>query len=34
MAVVSILAHEAHGDMTAAGWPELVTGPTYFRLPR
>ncbi len=34
MAVVSILTHEAHGDMTAAGWPELVTGPTYFRLPR
>lgn len=34
MAVVSVLAHEAHGDMTAAGWPELVTGPTYFRLPR
>jgi hypothetical protein len=34
MAVVSILCHEAHGDMTAAGWPELVTGPKYRRLPR
>jgi hypothetical protein len=34
LAVVSILTHEAHGDMTSAGWPELVTGPTYFRLPR
>ena len=34
MAVVSILAHEAAGDVTAEGWPELVTGPTYFRLPR
>ena len=33
MAVVSILCHEAHGDMTAAGWPELATE-TYFRLPR
>jgi hypothetical protein len=22
LAVVSILAHEAHGDMTAAGWPD------------
>jgi hypothetical protein len=34
MAIPSILAHEANGDVTAAGWPELVTGPTYFRLPR
>lgn len=34
LAVISVLTHEAHGDMTAAGWPELVSGPTYFRLPR
>lgn len=34
MAIPSILVHEAWGDMTAAGWPELETGPTYFRLPR
>lgn len=33
LAVISILAHEAHGDMTAAGWPELVKQ-GYFRLPR
>ena len=34
MAIPSILAHEAWGDVTAAGWPEVDTGPTYFRLPR
>ncbi|GAB2970229.1 hypothetical protein [Nocardioides montaniterrae] len=33
MAIPSILAHEACGDVTAAGWPELTTQ-TYFRLPR
>lgn len=33
MAVVSILTHEAHGDMTATGWPDL-SAPSYFRLPR
>ena len=34
MARFAILAHEAWGDVTAAGWPELTTGPSYFRLPR
>ena len=34
MAVVSILAHEAAGDVTSEGWPEQVAGPSYFRLPR
>jgi hypothetical protein len=24
MAIPSILAHEAWGDMTAAGWPEVT----------
>jgi len=33
MAIPSALAHEAWGDVTAAGWPDN-TGPAYFRLPR
>lgn len=30
MAIPSILAHEAHGDVTAAGWPELSENYAYF----
>lgn len=30
MAIPSILAHEAHGDVTAAGWPELVENFVHF----
>jgi hypothetical protein len=30
MAIPSILAHEAHGDVTAAGWPEINDGLVYF----
>jgi hypothetical protein len=30
MAVVSVLTHEAAGDMTAAGWPELTENYVYF----
>ncbi len=30
MAIPSILAHEAHGDMTAAGWPNIVDNFVYF----
>ncbi|MDF1603387.1 hypothetical protein [Nocardioides sp. YIM 152315] len=30
MAIPSILAHEAHGDMTAAGWPETAENFAYF----
>jgi hypothetical protein len=30
MAVVSVLTHEAAGDMTAAGWPELTENYAYF----
>jgi hypothetical protein len=32
-AIPSILANEAHGDMTLVGWPDLAVT-TYFRLPR
>lgn len=30
MAIPSILAHEAHGDVTSAGWPELSENYVYF----
>jgi hypothetical protein len=30
MAIPSILAHEAHGDMTAAGWPATAENYVYF----
>ena len=30
MAIPSILAHEAHGDMTAAGWPSIETKYVYY----
>ncbi|HET7689323.1 MAG TPA: hypothetical protein VFK41_03025 [Nocardioidaceae bacterium] len=30
MAIPSILAHEAHGDVTAAGWPEIGEDYVYF----
>lgn len=30
MAIPSILAHEAHGDVTAAGWPEALENYAYF----
>ena len=30
MAIPSILAHEAHGDMTAAGWPDVSENYAYF----
>jgi phage terminase large subunit-like protein len=33
-AVTAVLAHEAAADERAAGWLEMVSGPTYFRLPR
>lgn len=33
-AMATVLAHEAAADERAAGWPDLVAGPTYFRLPR
>lgn len=30
MAIPSILAHEAHGDVTAAGWPDVSENLVYF----
>jgi hypothetical protein len=30
MAIPSILAHEAHGDMTSAGWPDVSENYAYF----
>lgn len=30
MAIPSILAHEAHGDMTSAGWPDVSENFAYF----
>lgn len=30
MAIPSILAHEAHGDMTASGWPDMSENFAYF----
>ena len=30
MTIPSVLAHEAHGDVTAAGWPEVAENYAYF----